>query len=106
MDDSVAMGVDAPSGARPSQQPSGVPPVVLTSRERALVTLLADGQTDASAARELGVSPRSVTYTLRALMDRLGVDNRFQLGLALGAMNAVPLPGEAGETPADRPPHR
>jgi DNA-binding NarL/FixJ family response regulator len=72
---------------------------VLTSREKALITLLANGHTDASAARELGVSPRSVTYTLRALMDRLGVDNRFQLGLALGAMNAAPIPGESGRPP-------
>lgn len=72
---------------------------MLTSREKALITLLANGHTDASAARELGVSPRSVTYTLRALMDRLGVDNRFQLGLALGAMNAAPVPGEATPPP-------
>ena len=58
--------------------------MVLTARERALVELLAAGHTDASAARRLGCSPRTVSYTLRALMDRLGVENRFQLGLALG----------------------
>jgi DNA-binding CsgD family transcriptional regulator len=72
---------------------------MLTSREKALVTLLAQGHTDASAARELGVSPRSVTYTLRALMDRLGVDNRFQLGLALGAQSMASIPGCTDGTP-------
>lgn len=77
-------------------RPKEVTPVVLTPREKALITLLAQGHTDASAARELGLSPRSVTYTLRALMDRLGVENRFQLGLALGALKAAPIPGELG----------
>ncbi|MEO3746566.1 helix-turn-helix transcriptional regulator [Plantactinospora sp. B5E13] len=68
---------------------NGVPEVVLTPRERAVVGLLAEGHTDSSAAKQLGISTRSVTYTLRALMDRLGVENRFQLGLALGALNAA-----------------
>jgi hypothetical protein len=31
------------------------------------------------------VSGRLITKMMRALMDRAGVDNRFQLGLALGA---------------------
>ncbi|HEV2780086.1 MAG TPA: helix-turn-helix transcriptional regulator [Actinophytocola sp.] len=68
---------------------NGVPPVVLTPREKAIITLLAQGHTDTSAAQHLGLSTRSVTYTLRGLMDRLGVENRFQLGLALGAMGAA-----------------
>ena len=64
----------------------------LTSREKALVDLLASGHTDASAARRLGISARTVTYTLRSLMDRLGVENRFQLGLALGSLGTAELP--------------
>lgn len=71
----------------------GVPAIVLTSREKAIVALLAQGHTDAASARQLGISARSLTYTLRALMDRLGVDNRFQLGLALGALNVATPPG-------------
>lgn len=63
----------------------GVPAVSLTERERALVKLLASGLTDPAAANRLGISARTVGYTLRGLMDRLGVENRFQLGLALGA---------------------
>jgi DNA-binding CsgD family transcriptional regulator/sugar-specific transcriptional regulator TrmB len=69
----------------------GVPPILLGEREEALITLLTAGHTDASAARRLGISARTVTYALRALMDRLGVENRFQLGLVLGARTA-PLP--------------
>lgn len=63
--------------------------IVLASREKAIVELLAEGHADASVARRLGVSQRTVTYTLRALMDRIGVENRFQLGLVLGATQAV-----------------
>jgi DNA-binding CsgD family transcriptional regulator len=70
----------------------GVPAIVLSVRERDLVDLLAAGHTDVTAAEELRISSRSVTNTLRALMDRLGVDNRFQLGLALGALRVTVPP--------------
>jgi len=79
---------------------TAVPDVVLSPRERAVVTLLAAGHTDATAARELRISQRSVTNILRALMDRLGVDNRFQLGLALGALHTV-NPRRAVSPPAE-----
>jgi DNA-binding CsgD family transcriptional regulator len=59
--------------------------VELTAREAAVVELLAAGHTDVSAGRQLGVSTRTISYAVRGLMDRLGVENRFQLGLALGA---------------------
>jgi DNA-binding CsgD family transcriptional regulator len=68
----------------------GLPP--LSPRERALVALLAAGHTDETAARQIQVSSRSVTNILRVLMDRLGVQNRFQLGLTLGALYAVTPP--------------
>lgn len=68
-------------------------PTPLSPREERLIALLAAGHTDETAARHLRISSRSVTGILRALMDRLGVQNRFQLGLALGALYAVaPLP--------------
>ena len=80
---------------------------VLTAREKALVELLAAGHTDASAARRLGISPRTVSYTLQSLMDRLEVENRFQLGLALGTLGiGEPAEGEGagGESqPEDAP---
>jgi DNA-binding CsgD family transcriptional regulator len=71
----------------------GVVPIDLTSRESALVTLLARGHTDQTAAEQLGISPRTVAYAMRGLMDRLGVDNRFQLALVLGAAGAVSASG-------------
>jgi DNA-binding CsgD family transcriptional regulator len=72
---------------------NGVPAVVLTARAKAVVALLAEGHTDTTAARRLGLSTRSVTYALRELMDQLGVENRFQLGLALGALRVATPPG-------------
>ncbi len=64
----------------------------MTPREEAIVALLAQGHTDNVVAERLGLGQRTITYSLRALMDRLGVDNRFQLGLVLGAANAAAPP--------------
>jgi DNA-binding CsgD family transcriptional regulator len=79
---------------------AGVAPVQLTTRETRIVTLLADGQSESSVAAELDLSRRTVNYALRDLMDRLGVENRFQLGLRLGAAKAALLPrrNKNGET--------
>jgi DNA-binding NarL/FixJ family response regulator len=63
--------------------------IELTARERAIVRLLVEGHTDGVVAERLGISPRTIAYTMRSLMDRLGVENRFQLGLILGAADAV-----------------
>jgi DNA-binding CsgD family transcriptional regulator len=69
-----------------------VPTIVLTHRERAIVELLAAGESEEAVAIALGLSRRTVVYTVRSLMDRIGVENRFQLALCLGAAQAVPLP--------------
>ena len=66
----------------------------LSERERELVGLLARGHTDVSAAGQMRLSARHITNIMRNLMDRLGVDNRFQLGLVLGAARSVPIPSE------------
>lgn len=58
-------------------------PPELSARERAVVELLAEGCTDAVVARRLGVSERTVTATVRVLLDRYGARSRFQLALAL-----------------------
>ena len=70
----------------------GVPQILLSEREQALIDLLATGHTDISAAQQLKISARSVTNIMRSLMDRVGVDNRFQLGLTLGTMRAAAPP--------------
>lgn len=69
-----------------------MPPFSLAPREQAVVAALVRGCTDASTARELRISERSVSTIVRSLMDRLNVDNRFQLGVALGALGLVPPP--------------
>jgi len=68
----------------------GVPDIVLSDRERELIALLARGHTDVSAAAKMHISARLITKMMRALMDRAGVDNRFQLGLVLGAARKAP----------------
>lgn len=68
-------------------------------RERALIRLLAEGHTDETAARELRISTRSVSNIMRALMDQFGVDNRFQLGLALGALRVASPPRKPEQEP-------
>ncbi|BBH67759.1 hypothetical protein ACTI_44440 [Actinoplanes sp. OR16] len=73
----------------------GVQDIVLTDRERELIALLARGHTDVSAAAQMRVSARLITKMMRALMDRAGVENRFQLGLALGAARHMPSPAVA-----------
>ncbi|MCW6010344.1 helix-turn-helix domain-containing protein [Micromonospora sp. CPCC 205371] len=82
-----------------TRQEQTMPRVSLTARERTLLGLLAQGYTDASAADTMRISRRTVSNTLRDLMDRLGVENRFQLGLAIGALGVVTStsPAPAGE---------
>ncbi|TDP98112.1 LuxR C-terminal-related transcriptional regulator [Labedaea rhizosphaerae] len=48
---------------------------------RKLLALLGAGLTDASIARELGVSERTVTRRIMALQDALAARSRFQLGV-------------------------
>lgn len=73
---------------RPAEPDAGTPR--FTPRERALISLLTAGHSDVGAARGLGVSPRTVSSMLRVLMDRLGVGNRFQLGVAVGRLSGGP----------------
>ncbi len=79
----------------------GLPKITLSERERELIALLAEGHTDVTAAELLAISPRSVTNLLRNLMDRLGVENRFQLGLALGFLRKAHVPPPTPATPKD-----
>jgi DNA-binding CsgD family transcriptional regulator len=58
-------------------------PSTLSLREREIVALLAEGWTDTVVARRLGISQRTVTATVRALMDRYGARSRFQLAVEM-----------------------
>ncbi|WP_406841540.1 helix-turn-helix transcriptional regulator (plasmid) [Streptomyces sp. AHU1] len=82
-DDKPSLGPDFRPRSSSTEQRSTLH-LPLDERQRMLIYLLLAGHTDATAASRLGVSSRTVTNILRSLMDRLGVDNRFQLGVALG----------------------
>jgi DNA-binding CsgD family transcriptional regulator len=84
----------------------GIPPIMLTPRERAIVNGLAQGLSDEQVAAQLNISVRTIAYALRNLMDQLKVDTRFQLGLVLGASAAAPLPNQPPATEAEETDHR
>jgi DNA-binding CsgD family transcriptional regulator/sugar-specific transcriptional regulator TrmB len=81
-----------------------MPAISLTPREQALIALLVAGHTDLTAAQELQISERTVSTIMRSLMDRVGVENRFQLGVALGALRAAPPPPGLIKPPAPAAP--
>lgn len=64
--------------AEPVRWPAG-----LSARERAVVTLLAEGCTDQTVAEQLGLSRRTITYTVADLMEKYGARSRFHLALLL-----------------------
>ena len=53
----------------------------LDRRDTAILTLLAAGASDATIARQSGISQRTVERRVRALMDQLGAGTRFQAGV-------------------------
>ncbi|MEU6681013.1 LuxR C-terminal-related transcriptional regulator [Streptomyces sp. NPDC046925] len=53
----------------------------LSSTERALLRLAAEGCTDAAAASRLHVSHRTARRMMAALMERLGARSRFEAGV-------------------------
>ena len=50
-------------------------------RDQRVLMLLAGGATDETIARQLGLSTRTVERRVRALLDRLGAETRFQAGV-------------------------
>ena len=58
-------------------------PADLSPRERMVVLLLAHGCTDEAVAEKLGLSRRTITYTVTDLMERYRARSRFQLALLL-----------------------
>ncbi|MFY1670898.1 LuxR C-terminal-related transcriptional regulator [Plantactinospora sp. WMMB334] len=79
-----------------------IPQAALTPREHTLITLLAQGHTDASAARRMHLGLRTVGYVVRRLMDRFDVENRFQLGLVLGGLRAAELSATGTDNPEEQ----
>jgi DNA-binding NarL/FixJ family response regulator len=61
----------------------------LSPAHEAILRLLAEGQTDRSIARSLGVTPRTVTRRIAEIFELLGVDSRFQAGIAAKELGIV-----------------
>jgi len=62
---------------------SGSQPRSLTEAERRVAYLIADGHTDKSAAKVLGISANTVGTHVRSAYSKLGVQSRVQLAKAL-----------------------
>ena len=66
--------------------------VPLTARQRQVAQLLTDGMTAEAIAEALGISIETSRNHIRAVYDRLAVQNRVQLTLALTSQPPVCLP--------------
>jgi DNA-binding NarL/FixJ family response regulator len=78
----------------PTQARADVP----TPQERDLLRLLGRGMTDASAARQLGVSLRTVRRMMAELMTRLDARSRFEAGLRAAERGWVSGPDATSST--------
>ncbi|MFD7765089.1 TrmB family transcriptional regulator [Streptomyces microflavus] len=67
--------------ARPLAAREGENTTVLRPLERRLLALLAAGVADEAAARNLGISKRTLARAVERLMSLAGVSSRFQLGV-------------------------
>ncbi|MFC5663623.1 LuxR C-terminal-related transcriptional regulator [Kitasatospora misakiensis] len=72
-----AWATAVPLGSRSPNDPS----TGLTPTERELLRLLGTGLTDAAAGQRLGLSTRTVSRHMTAIMERLNATSRFEAGL-------------------------
>jgi len=77
-----------PLGSAPRRDEAG-----LSATERTVIRLLNTGLTDEGAARQLGVSLRTVRRVMTDLMARMQVRSRFQLAHLAGAQGWLEGPG-------------
>ncbi|MFC9734146.1 LuxR C-terminal-related transcriptional regulator [Streptomyces roseolus] len=76
-----------PLGHAPRTDPNGLPP-----QESATLHLLAQGHTDETIAKHLGVSPRTARRIAADLMERLNARSRFQAGANAAHHGWLPRP--------------
>jgi DNA-binding NarL/FixJ family response regulator len=62
---------------------------VLNPTQEAILRLLAEGETDQSIARSLGITTRTVTRRIGEIYEVLGVESRFQAGVAAKELGIV-----------------
>ncbi|EST27272.1 LuxR C-terminal-related transcriptional regulator [Streptomyces roseochromogenus] len=67
----------------------------LSPEERAIVQFLVEGMKDDAIARRLGVSTRTLSRMIASLLERLGVQTRFQAALELSRRGWLAVSGPA-----------
>ena len=55
----------------------------LTPRERQIAQAIADGRTNRDIAGRLGITEQTVKNHLTSIFEKVGVENRLQLGIAI-----------------------
>lgn len=87
------------ASGRPAQDEStGQGDAALSPSEEVIVRLLADGAKDDAIARRLGVSTRTLSRMISALLERLGVQTRFQAALEIGRRGWLEGPVQDADT--------
>ena len=74
--DALAAAIAGASGSGATALPSASPPFGLSAREAQVLALVARGLSSPEVAARLFLSPRTVEQHLRAIFNKLGVDNR------------------------------
>ena len=88
-----------PRGPRASttENPAG-----LTNRELEVLPLLTQGLRNAEIAKRLVLSPKTVDHHVSAILRKLGVSTRGQVGMAAGRFGLIPKPAKPQhDTPTD-----
>jgi DNA-binding CsgD family transcriptional regulator len=83
------MGPDQPGALSPGDADTGTP---VTSRELAVLGLMADGLIAAAIARQLGISPRTVSKHIENIYRKLGTHDRTSAVLRGQAIGLLPVP--------------
>lgn len=63
--------------------------VAFSTQERLIIRMLASGAKDEVIARQLGVSPRTLSRMISGLLERLGVQSRFQAALKIASLGGL-----------------
>jgi DNA-binding NarL/FixJ family response regulator len=76
-----------PAGWQRVVAPASSDPLDLTLRMRQILSRIAQGASNEEIALELGLSPNTIKFHVRALYARLGVRNRVEATLCYGQVN-------------------
>jgi NarL family two-component system response regulator LiaR len=94
-----------PAAAQVLVQAANQPPPLghdLTGREREILVLLAEGQTNKEIARQLSLSPGTVRIYVSNILSKLGASNRTEAARLALQHNLVPRNAHDGGKPMDQ----